>query len=113
LTRKAEAFVKHLWVYFPVSDVFDTTPVAQLFGDNYKHLTISLILMGDFRKGTHTLYMENSTTNKSPTSLEANRSILDMQGEEELFIGMNRTDDPFGQQGVHLLRQTSHLPIKG
>jgi hypothetical protein len=30
-------------------------PVEQLFGDNYKHLKISSVLNGDFRKQTHPL----------------------------------------------------------
>jgi hypothetical protein len=54
-----------------------------------KHLKISSTMKGDFRKQTHPLYVKNSTTNKYQTSLEANMNILDMQGEQDLFLGIN------------------------
>jgi hypothetical protein len=58
----------------------NNTTSEQLFGDNYQHLWISPILRGYFRKRTSPLYIKNSTINTSQEALEANRSILDMQG---------------------------------
>jgi hypothetical protein len=74
--------VRLLLLCFSVSDFFGTTPTLKMCAGNYKYFKISSVLRWDFRKQTHYLYMQISTTDHSPTKLEANRSILNTLSEQ-------------------------------
>jgi hypothetical protein len=76
--------VRLLLLCFVFLTFFGTTPTLKMCAGNYKYFKISSVLRWDFTKETHYLYVQISTTDHSPTKLEANRSILNTQSEQKL-----------------------------